>query len=162
MTETVTCIDIRNLFQAFNVAIELDQRHVDAMPAASFHPQYNDKMWRDWRADHVSYIEKLLTSVEAIPPAILTQLTEVAIKYEPKVIARVTVGLFAEAVGAWCFEEKFGTAELFVGWLIKEAMRQECEGSSRNESARISVSRWLFASDPLLIAEDPESYGHGH
>lgn len=161
MTETLTHADIRNLLQRFSAAIELDQRHVDVVPAASFHPLYDDKMWRDWRAYHVSYIDKLLTSVDTIPSAMLTELTEIATTYEPKVIGHVAIGLFAEAVSGSCPEEELGTAERFVRWLIKEA-RQHCEGTPRPESARSSVSRWLSAIDPLRVAQDPEcQYGCG-
>jgi hypothetical protein len=53
MTEMVSHVDIRALLGNFSAAIELDQRLVDALPATAFHPQYNDEMWRAWRAGHV-------------------------------------------------------------------------------------------------------------
>src|ERR1700692_3492173 len=92
MTETLTHADIRGLLLAFSAAIKRDQRCVDALPAANFHPLYDDKLWRDWRADHVSYIDKLLSSLKTIPPAMLKELTETATAYEPEIIGPMPAG----------------------------------------------------------------------
>ena len=41
--------DIRNLLRAYAGAIALDQIRVDALPPASFHPEYDGAMWLMWR-----------------------------------------------------------------------------------------------------------------
>jgi hypothetical protein len=65
VTETLTHADIRDLLRGFGAAIELDQLRVDAMPAAKFHPAYDDSMWRRWRDDHISYARRLVSTHDA-------------------------------------------------------------------------------------------------
>src|SRR5258707_11200161 len=98
MTEALTRADIRDLLRGFSAAIELDQLRVDAMPAAKFQPPYNDRMWRGWRADHIAYISRLLSTVDAIPQAMLRELAGIAIACEPEAIGHIALELFAEAV----------------------------------------------------------------
>src|ERR1700738_3251737 len=119
MTETLTHADIRDLLRGFGAAIELDQRRVDAMPAVKFHPLYGDGMWRRWRADHIGYITKLVSTVDAIPSEMLGELTRIAVTYEPDLIRHVTLELFAEVVCEG-LQEELGTAALFFGCLIKQ------------------------------------------
>jgi hypothetical protein len=159
MTETLTHADIRDLLKGFSAGIELDQLRVDAMPAANFKAPYNDRMWRGWRSGHISYINKLLSSVDRIPPAMLKELTWIAMTYEPKVIGQVALELFADAVSGSCPEEELGTAERFFGWLIKQA-GDDSQHSPRSQGARSSVLQWLAVTDPLRIARDPEC-GYG-
>ena len=71
------------------MAIRLDQRRVDAMPIASFHPMYDAQMWRDWRGNSVGYIEQLLASINAIPDAMLAELTKIATSYQPLIVREV-------------------------------------------------------------------------
>jgi hypothetical protein len=129
------------------------------MPAANFKAPYNDRMWRGWRSDHISYINKLLSSVDRIPPAMLKELTWIAMTYEPKVIGHVALELFADAVSGSCPEEELATAEGFFGWLIKQA-GDDSQHSPRSQGARSSVLQWLAVTDPLRIARDPEC-GYG-
>jgi hypothetical protein len=155
MTETLTHADIRDLLKGLGAAIELDQFRVDAMPAAKFQPPDNDRMWRVWRAGHISYINKLLSSVDTIPSAMLIELTGIAITYEPNVIGHIALKLFAEAVSGSCPQEELGTAERFFGWLIKQ-VGEHSEGSPRSTGAKSSILEWLAVTDPLRIAQDPE------
>jgi hypothetical protein len=159
MIETLTHADIRDLLEGFSAAIELDQLRVDAMPAANFKASYYDGMWRGWRSDHVSYVNRLVSSVDRIPPAMLKELTWIARTYDPKVIGRVALELFAEAVSGSCPEEELGTAERFFGWLIKQA-GIDFQRSPRSQGARSSILQWLAVTDPLRIARDPEC-GYG-
>lgn len=154
MTKALTHEHLRKLLQNFSAAIQLDQHRVDALPAAHFHPQYNDEMWRVWRADHVSYIERLLSTVEAIPFALLVELTTMATTYDPMVVGREALELFADAVSGSCPEE-LTTAEDFFGWLIK-GVRRRRSGRRRSASAKDAMAKWLAGNDPLRIAEDPE------
>ena len=159
MTEALTRADIRDLLRGFGAAIELDQLRVDAMPAAKFQPSYNDSMWRGWRGGHISYVNKLLSTVDAIPSPMLRELTGIAITYEPEVIGHIALELFADVVsGSWP-QEELGTAERLFGWLIKQVGEQS-EGGPRHQSARISILQWLPVTDPLRIARDPEC-GYG-
>jgi hypothetical protein len=155
MTGTLTHADIRDLLKSFKAAIELDQRRVDEMPAQKFHSLYDDSMWREWRAGHINYIEKLLSSVDTIPSAILTELTRIALNHEPTVIRDVALELFAEAVSGSCPQEELGTAERFFAWLIKQVGRPS-DGRPRTQGARTSMLQWLATTDPLRIAQDPE------
>jgi hypothetical protein len=159
MTEILTRADIRDLLKGFSAAIELDQLRVDAMPASNFKASYNDRMWRGWRSGHISYINKLLSSVDRIPPTMLKELTWIAMTYEPKVIGQVALELFADAVSGSCPEKELGTAERFFGWLVKQA-GDDCQHSPRSQGARSSILQWLAVTDPLRIARDPEC-GYG-
>jgi hypothetical protein len=159
MTETLTHADIRDLLRGFGAAIELDQLRVDAMPAAKFQPPYNDSMWRGWRGGHISYTNKLLSTVDAIPSAMLRELTGIAVTYEPELIRHIALELFAEVVTGSCPQEELGTAERFFGWLIKQVGAQS-EGRPRHQGARTSILQWLPVTDPLRIAQDPEC-GYG-
>jgi hypothetical protein len=159
MTETLRHTDIRDLLRGFGAAIELDQIRVDAMPATKFQPPYNDSMWRDWRGGHISYINKLLSTVETIPSAILGELTLIAIASDPEVIGRIALDLFADAVSGSCPEEELGTAARFFGWLSRQ-VGERSERSARHSDARTSMLQWLPVTDPLRIAQDPEC-GYG-
>jgi hypothetical protein len=159
MTETLTHADIRDLLKGFGAAIELDQLRVDAVPAAKFHPSYNDSMWRRWRADHIVHINRLLTTVDAIPAAMLGELAGIAIAYKPDVIGHIMLELFAEAVGGSCPEQELGTAERLFGWLVSQVGKRS-EGGPRHRDARTAISKWLSVTDPLRIAQDPEC-GYG-
>jgi hypothetical protein len=59
-----------------------------------------------------------------------------------------------------CPPEEFETAELFFGWLIKDASHRKGPGEPLNADARGLMMEWLSVSDPLRIAEDPEC-GYG-
>jgi hypothetical protein len=159
MTETLTHADIRNLLKGFSAAIELDQYRVDAMPAAKFHALYDDGMWRRWRSGHISYINKLLSSVDKIAPAMLKELTWIAMTYEAKVIGDVALDLFSRAASGDDPEEELATAEGFFGWLIKQA-GDDSQHSRRSQGARSSILQWLAVADPLRIARDSEC-GYG-
>jgi hypothetical protein len=154
MTKTLAHDDILKFLTNFSAAIELDQCRVDALPAADFHPQYNDEMWRVWRADHMSYIKRLVSTVEAVPSALLMELTTVATTYDPMVVGREALDLFADAVSGSCPEE-LTTVENFFSWLIK-GVRRHSSGRRRSASAKSAMAKWLADSDPLRIAEDPE------
>src|SRR5258708_7913190 len=123
MTETLTHADIRDLLRGFDAAIELDQLRVDAMPAAKFHPLYEDGMWRRWRRNHRGYTTKLLSTVDAIPSEMLGELTRIAVTYEPELIGYIALELFSHVVCEGPPGD-FGTAELFFGCLIKQAGAQ--------------------------------------
>jgi hypothetical protein len=155
MTKTLTHADIKDALRNFAAAIKLDQRRVDGMPAASFHPMYNAKMWRDWRSKHVDYIENLLPSIKAMPLSMLMELTDVALTYERHVVQLVVLENFADAVSGACCEEEFATAERFFGWVIKGA-RLHASVQKRRSSVKNAVARWLPAVDPLRITRDPE------
>ena len=94
MTKTLTPEDIRDLLTGFIAAIELDQIRVDALPPEKFHRWYSDSMWRNWRRDHIDYINRLLPSVKTIPSALLEELAWLAIAYEPTVVRETLLDLF--------------------------------------------------------------------
>jgi hypothetical protein len=152
MTEMLTRPDIRKFLGNFRGAIERDQRLVDALPAKAFHSQYNDKMWRDWRAGHVSYIDYLWSSVNSVPSAILIDLTKVATTFDPQVVGNVVLESFAEIVGG---HSEGGDAASFFGLVAREVRRRN-SGRRRWADARKAMAKWLAVDDPLLIAKDPE------
>ena len=155
MTKTLTHADIKEVLRNFAAAIKLDQLRVDAMPATSFHPMYNAKMWRDWRSKHVAYIENVLPSIKAMPPSMLMELTEVASAYERHVVELVVLENFADAVSGACCKEDFATAERFFGWVIK-SVKLHASVQKRRSNAKNAIARWLPTVDPLRIARDPE------
>jgi hypothetical protein len=159
MIEKLTSKDIRNFLKRLSAAIELDQVHVDALPAERFSPAYSDSMWRAWRHDHRVFIDKLLLTADAIPPAVLDELTGIAITNKPALAGSVVLELFAEVVSGSCLEADLGTADRFFGGLIKQ-LRDHPEGSPGLEGARASIVKWLPVADPLRIAQDPEC-GYG-
>jgi hypothetical protein len=151
--------DIHTLLAGFTAAIELDQLRVDSMPQQRFHRHYSDGMWRGWRNDHILYIEQLLASVDAIEPAPLEELTHIAITYEPTVVGKIALDLFADAVSGSCPREELDTAARFFACLIQQ-LRGSFERKSIGRDARESMFQWLPVTDPLRIAQDPEC-GYG-
>lgn len=159
MSETLASKDVRNFLKRVSTAIEFDQVLVDSLPAESFSPAYNDGMWRAWRRGHCAFIDRLASTVDKIPPAMLSELTGIATAYEPALVEKVVLELFAVIVSGSCPEEDFGSAELFFGEIIRQ-LNAQSKGAPRHESARASILRWLPVVDPLRIAQDPEcAYG---
>ena len=160
MSETLAAKDVENLLTRVSTAIEFDQVLVDTLPAASFSPAYNDGMWRNWRRDHCAFIERLASTVDQIPPAMLSELTRIATTCEPALVGKTMLELLALIVGGSCPEEDFASAKLFFGEIIRQLNAQSKEVPPRHESARASILRWLPVVDPLRIAQDPEcAYG---
>src|SRR5215475_11912061 len=86
MSRPLTREDVRDFLTGFAAAIELDQIRVDALPSEKFHPEYDEGMWRQWRRSHLVYIDQLLPTVDAIPPAILQELTQLALTCRPDIV----------------------------------------------------------------------------
>jgi hypothetical protein len=154
MTKTLTPEDIRTLLTGFAAAIELDQLRVDTLAPEKFHPEYDDNLWRAWRRDHLAHIDKLIATVDAIPQAMLQELTRVAITYEPAIVEQIAVELFAERASGSCPEE-LETATLFFSWLIK-GLNDSSDAKSTDRDAKASMLQWLAVTDPLRIGKDPE------
>jgi hypothetical protein len=159
MTKVLSSADIRDLLICFAAAIELDQIRVDAMLPQSFHPAYDDGMWRTWRREHLEYIDQLLGTVDAISLAMLEELTAIATTCAPELVRQVALRTFAEAVSGICPREEYETASLFFGWLI-EGVNNTPRGGLHEGDARGLMLQWLPATDPLGIAQDPEC-GYG-
>jgi hypothetical protein len=157
--KTLTHEDIRDLLIGFAAAIELDQIRVDALPPNRFHPAYSDGMWRRWRRNHIDYVDYLLPTVQAMPPALLKQLTELALTYEPTGVRAAALNLFSHAASEGCPWEEIDTASLFFGWLTKEVSDNDA-ASHLNGDARTLMRQWLTVADPLWIAKDSEC-GYG-
>jgi hypothetical protein len=120
------------------------------------HRWYSDSMWRNWRRDHIHYINRLLPSVNTIPSALLQELAVLAITYEPAVVRNTVLDLFADAVSG---DGDLETAALFFGWLVKDVGGRPA-GHPLNCDAKVLMMQWLPVTDPLRIAEDPEC-GYG-
>jgi hypothetical protein len=159
MIEALASKDIQNFLNRLSVAIKLDQILVDALPRERFSPEYSDSMWRVWRHDHQVFIDELLSTADAIPPAMLSELTEIAITHKPGYVGSVALELFALIVSGSYSREDFGTAELFFGEIIL-LLKLPPEINRPHESARASILQWLPVADPLRIAQDPEC-GYG-
>jgi hypothetical protein len=159
MAREITQNDVRELLSGFVAAIELDQIRVDALPTGSFHHLYSDDLWRTWRSDHIEYVNLLLPTVGAIPPAILEVLTRVARKYRPEIVSEAAVYLLAEAAGGNVVEEEVATAALFFDWLIA-FVTDRSEGNWVGGDAPALMMQWIQIADPLRIAQDPEC-GYG-
>jgi hypothetical protein len=134
MTSNITTTDIRNLLAGFAAAIELDQIRVDALPARVFHHLYDDSLWRWWRQDHLEYVSLLLSSVDAVPPAMLEKLSWIATNYEPEIVGEIALDRFAEAAGGSVSREDVATAAVFFEWLIENVMGRY-EGKKIGEDA---------------------------
>ena len=156
MNKTLTHKDIRDLLTGFAASIELDQIRVDALAPEKFHPAYDDSMWRRYRRGHLEFIDQLLPTVDTIPSALLHELVQLAVTYEPAIVRQGLVDLFSEAATGACPPEEFETAERFFGWLIKDASRLRALGEPLKGDARGLMMQWVSVTDPLRIAEDPE------
>jgi hypothetical protein len=156
MNKMLTHKDIRDLLTAFAASIELDQIRVDALRPEKFHVYYDDSMWRRCRREHLEFIDQLLQTVDTIPSALLQELTQLAVTYEPAIVREAIVDVFSQAASGMCPPEEFETAELFFGWLIKNASRRKARREPLNGDARGLMMQWLSVTDPLRIAEDPE------
>jgi len=160
MSETLVSKDVGNLLKRALTAIEFDQVLVNTLPAGSFSPAYNDGMWRSWRSDHSSFINRLASTVNRIPPAMLSELTGLATTCEPAIAGTTMLELLALIVSGSCPEEEFASAKLFFGEIIRQLNAQSKGVPPQHESARASILRWLPVVDPLRIAQDPEcAYG---
>jgi hypothetical protein len=155
MSKKIASNDIRNFLKRVSTAIEFDQVLVDTLPAERFSPAYSDGLWRAWRRDHCAYVDRLASTVDKIPPAMLSELTGIATTYEPALVGKIVVELFALIVGGCCPAEDYGSAELFFGEIIRQ-LNAQSKGAPRNEGAKASISQWLPVVDPLGIAQDPE------
>ena len=159
LTKTLTADDIRDLLTGFAAAIELDQIRLDALPRGRFHPLYSPGMWRRWRRSHLDYINQLLPTLNAMPLALLQELTRIALRYDPAGVQEMMLDLFSEAAsGSWP-EEDCETATLFFGWLVKDVSGR-LKPKSTYHDARIMMMQWVTVTDPLRIADDPEC-GYG-
>lgn len=159
MTQIPTKDEIRKLLVGFADAIQLDQIRVDALPPLKFSSRYCDSMWRIWRRSHLDYINRLLPTVEAISPALLEKLNWLATNYEPDVVREAALELFAGAVSDSYAPEEVETASLFFGSLIQDVTRAS-PGKPVQGDAKALMMNWLPVTDPLRIAEDPET-GYG-
>jgi hypothetical protein len=159
MSKTLNTQDIRDLLVGFAAAIELDQIRVDALPPRKFHRHYSPSLWRTWRRSHLDYINQLLSSVNAMPPALLQELTRLALTYEPSAVRETVIDLFSCAASGVECPEQFEAATLFFGWLIVD-VRRRSEGKQIVGDARTLMMQWLPVTDPLRIAEDSEC-GYG-
>ena len=159
MARRIMTSDVRDLLTCFAAAIELDQVRVDALPARKFHHLYSGSLWRMWRRDHLEYVNLLLSTVDAIPPAILDKLTWIATNYEPEIVGEAAIDLFGGVAGGTYPREDVATAAVFFEWLI-EHLTDKCDGQPIGEDAPAFMMRWLPVTDPLRIAQDPEC-GYG-
>ena len=156
MTQSLTKDDIREVFAGFADAIQLDQIRVDAFPPQIVNINYRESMWRTWRRSHVDYVNRLLPTVEAISPALLEKLTWLATNYGPAAVREAALELFAGAASGSYAAEEVETAALFFGWLIEDVTRASKVEPTQGD-ARALMKKWLPITDPLRIAEDPET-----
>ncbi|MHC2332168.1 hypothetical protein [Bradyrhizobium sp. USDA 4454] len=141
LTEQLTSGDVESFLKQWSAAIELDQMNVDALPPETFSIAYDDSMWREWRQDHRVNIEKLLPTVDAVPPVVLEQMTEIAATYEPAHVRAILQGLFAETVSGSRADD-LDTLEQFCSALIKK-MGGQRKGYPRHRNAQASILQWL-------------------
>lgn len=125
MTKTLILQDIKDFLKRLSITIELDQRRVDGLPPERFSPEYSQMMWRDWRRHHRDFIDKkLLPTADAISPAVLNELTEIALACEPTRIGDVMLALFAEvAVAAARTANLKARSNSLLGWSSNCGMR---------------------------------------
>jgi len=156
MTKTLTPQDIKDFLKRFSITIELDQRRVDGLPPERFSPEYCRMMWCDWRCHHRDFIDKkLLPTTDAISPAVLNELTGIALAYEPALIGDVMLELFAEVASGSCSDGELETAEQFFARLIKQ-LRDAPASNFRHVGSQAAIMQWLPIVDPLRISRDPE------
>jgi hypothetical protein len=153
-SQLLVSADINQFLDRLSSAIELDQVYIDSLPRERFSSMYDDGLWRDWRRDHRAFIDKLVMSADAMSPALLQRLTEVASNFDPAVVGRIMLETFAEIVGG-CSVAGCETAQHFFEWVAGEVVRQG-RGKCPNRSPRKAMSEWFAATDPLTIARDPE------
>jgi hypothetical protein len=169
VTNALTHTDIRTLLIGFCAAIELDQLRVDRLHQhhpEKFHEYYDDGMWRRWRQSYLDYIRKILPTVDQMPPAMLAQLTNIALNYDPIEIELKERLLYqlCEGASGGIVEEEINTAALLFGLFIHCVIdgfsfgpfRRAAKLTTPATDARARMMRWLFTTDPLHIAEDPE------
>jgi hypothetical protein len=149
----LTIGDIRELLIGFDAAIEQDQLRVDALTRVGLDTILRDSMCLLWRCSHRSYINQLLSTLNAMSSEMLEQLTWIARCYEPAKVGDAMLNVFSQAISESCLE--LGTATVFFGCLIED-LRRMPPGILRSESARALMMQWLPATDPLRIAHDEE------
>ncbi|EHR00197.1 hypothetical protein [Bradyrhizobium sp. WSM471] len=154
-SEALTSKDITNFLRRTSVAIELDQLYVDGLPPDSFPPEYDDEMWRDWRANHREFLRRLISTAGKLAPTELRELTSAAIAHKPEDIGKVVLELFAELAVERDSKSELATADKFFEALIR-VLHTRPRHKDRFRTARSSLLRWLTVIDPLCIARDPE------
>ncbi|SFM13556.1 hypothetical protein SAMN03159423_5565 [Bradyrhizobium sp. NFR13] len=156
MTKTLIIQDIKDFLKRLSITIELDQHRVDGLPPERFSPEYSQRMWHDWRCHHRDFIDKkLLATADAISPAVVNGLTEIALAYEPARVGDVMLELFAEVASGSCSDGELETAEQFFARLIEQT-RDAPVSNFRRVGSQAAIMQWLPIVDPLLIARDPE------
>jgi hypothetical protein len=154
-TKALTHKDIKEFLAKFAEAILVDQERVKKLPRKTFHPFYDDGMWKRNREGHVGAIIELSMTVDKMPKRLLKKLTELAIAYKPEVVKRPLLNIISDlATGVsspWLYE----TASLFFSELIKDVSRQD-PGISTKGNPMEMILRWFDYDDPIRIAKDSE------
>lgn len=153
-TKALIKADFRKFLEALSHRIQLDQIYVDSLPREQLSCIYDGGLWCDWRRDTSVFIDKLIASTDGMSSSALQGLTEVALSFNPAVVARIMQETFAEIVSG-SSAEGCETAQHFFEWVAGEVVRQG-RGKRLNRNARKAMSQWLPAIDPLGIAQDPE------
>src|SRR4051794_24507393 len=96
-----------------------------------------------------------VATADAMSPALLQHLTDVASGFDPAVVGHIMLEIFLEIVGG-CSAAGFETAQHFFDWVAGEVVRQG-RGKRLNGSPRKAMSEWFPATDPLTIARDPDT-----
>ncbi|WP_342712890.1 hypothetical protein AAFG13_18200 [Bradyrhizobium sp. B124] len=154
-TKALTHEDIKEFLARFAEAILVDQERVKKLPRKSFHPLYDNGMWKRNREDHLGALVELSMTVDKMPKRLLKKLTELAIAYKPEAVKQPLLDIISDlatGVGSpWLYE----TASLFFNELIKDVSRQG-PGTSAKGSPKEMILRWFDYDDPIQIAKDPE------
>jgi hypothetical protein len=127
--------------------------HVDDLGGAGrqpekFHPAYDAGMWRRWRRAHLDYVHKLLPTVNAIPSALLEELTKFSLDHEPAIVRDAALELFSGAASNSRPPEDLETAALFFSWLIRDVTNRPKPRPIYGD-ARTRMTQWFLASEPL-------------
>jgi hypothetical protein len=147
--------DIRNLLKAYSGAIALDQIRVDALPPASFHPEYSRGMWLRYRRSNIAFIDHLLRTTRDISQQLLQKLNLVACTRDPTVVRKVFVELLSMGATDTLSPGQIDTAPLFFTALVED-VGTGGTWCRADVNAKASFERWLDLIDPLSLAEDPE------
>ena len=94
-----------------------------------------------------------------MPPALLQEVTRLALICDPLDVREKAIDLFSSAPSGVECPEQFETATFF-GWLTTEVRQATGGKATIDQDPRTLMMQWLPATDPLRIAEAPEC-GYG-
>ncbi len=112
-------------------------------------------MWRRLRQRSIAVIDKLIDTSDEISIRHLTELTDLAMRYNSRIIRYALIDILDMAANDSLAPGQIDSAPRFFRYLIK-TVRQHDPARRNTVDPRAAMKQWLSLIDPLRIAEYDE------